>query len=56
MSNDKKELSFKKIKQLYEDENKTGKYIYVNRGLGSIGYPGRIGMLPEITLIELEKA
>lgn len=38
---------------LYEDESKTGKYIYVNRGLGSIGYPGRIGILPEITLIEL---
>lgn len=38
---------------LYEDPNKTGKYIYVNRGLGSIGYPGRIGILPEITLIEL---
>ena len=40
---------------LYEDDNKTGKYLYVNRGLGSIGYPGRIGMLPEITLIELKK-
>lgn len=38
---------------LYEDDSKSGKYIYVNRGLGSIGYPGRIGMLPEITLIEL---
>lgn len=38
---------------LYEDDNKSEKYIYVNRGLGSIGYPGRIGMLPEITLIEL---
>ncbi len=37
---------------LYQD--KGGKYIYVNRGLGSIGYPGRIGMLPEITLIELQ--
>jgi len=38
---------------LYEDNNKTGRYIYVNRGLGSIGYPGRIGILPEITVIEL---
>jgi len=27
--------------------------LYVNRGLGCIGYPGRIGMPPEITLIEL---
>jgi len=30
-------------------------YIYVNRGLGSIGYPGRIGIWPEITLITLKK-
>ncbi len=27
--------------------------LYVNRGLGHIGFPGRVGMLPEITLIEL---
>jgi len=32
----------------------SGRQIYVNRGLGSIGYPGRIGILPEITLIELK--
>ena len=38
---------------LYQDRKKSGKYIYVNRGLGSIGYPGRIGILPEITVIEL---
>ncbi len=41
---------------LYQDKNNTGKYIYVNRGLGSIGYPGRIGILPEITVIELQSA
>lgn len=28
-------------------------YLYVNRGLGFIGYPGRVGILPEITVIEL---
>jgi uncharacterized protein len=28
-------------------------YLYVNRGLGFLGYPGRVGILPEITLIEL---
>lgn len=28
-------------------------YLYVNRGLGNIGYPGRVGILPEITLITL---
>ncbi|HZH67280.1 MAG TPA: metallophosphoesterase, partial [Flavisolibacter sp.] len=27
--------------------------IYVNRGFGFIGYPGRVGVLPEITLLEL---
>lgn len=33
---------------------KTGKqYLYVNRGLGFLGYPGRVGILPEITVIEL---
>ncbi|MFZ4400061.1 MAG: metallophosphoesterase [Bacteroidales bacterium] len=30
-------------------------YLYVNKGLGVIGYPGRIGILPEITLIELKR-
>jgi len=30
-------------------------YLYVNRGLGSIGYPGRIGMPPEITLFTLRR-
>lgn len=28
-------------------------HLYVNRGFGFIGYPGRVGMLPEITVIEL---
>ncbi|RLD25533.1 MAG: metallophosphoesterase, partial [Bacteroidetes bacterium] len=36
---------------LYEKE---GQYLYVNRGLGWLGFPGRIGMRPEITLIEFE--
>jgi uncharacterized protein len=27
--------------------------LYVNRGFGFIGYPGRVGILPEITMIEL---
>lgn len=37
---------------LYKNEP-SNRYLYVNRGLGSIGYPGRIGILPEITLLEL---
>jgi len=31
-------------------------YLYVNRGLGFIGYPGRLGIWPEITVLELKKA
>jgi uncharacterized protein len=27
--------------------------LYVNRGFGFLGYPGRVGIMPEITLIEL---
>jgi hypothetical protein len=37
---------------LYE---KSGKYIYVNRGFGFHAYPGRVGIMPEITVIELKK-
>lgn len=33
---------------------KEGKqHLYVNRGYGFIGYPGRVGILPEITIMEL---
>jgi uncharacterized protein len=35
---------------LYQKDNQ---YLYVNRGFGYIGYPGRIGILPEITIMEL---
>ena len=31
-------------------------FLYVNRGFGYIGYPGRVGILPEITIIELNRA
>ncbi len=42
---------------LYEKEHKNGKkqFLYVNRGCGTIGYPGRIFTKPEITLIILKK-
>ena len=29
-------------------------HLYVNRGFGYLGYPGRIGMPPELTIIELK--
>jgi len=32
-----------------------GRYINVNRGFGYIGYPGRVGIWPEITVIKLKK-
>ncbi len=41
---------YKQWAGLYEH---TGQRLYVNRGFGFIGYPGRVGILPEITLIEL---
>ncbi|MCI4641784.1 MAG: metallophosphoesterase [Flavobacteriaceae bacterium] len=33
-----------------------GQYINVNRGFGFLGYPGRVGIWPEITVITLKKA
>ena len=30
--------------------------LYVNPGFGFLGYPGRVGILPEITVIELDTA
>jgi len=29
--------------------------LYVNTGIGFIGFPGRVGMPPEITVIELKR-
>ena len=37
---------------LYREGNR---YLYVNKGLGYIGFPGRVGIRPEITLITLQK-
>ncbi|MHA6697552.1 metallophosphoesterase [Chryseobacterium sp. A301] len=44
---------YKKWADLYQVGSK---YLYVNRGFGVIGYPGRVGINPEITLIELSSA
>jgi len=41
---------YKEWADLYEEGKQK---IYVNRGYGFIGYPGRVGILPEITVIEL---
>lgn len=36
--------------------DKGDQYLYVNRGLGYLGYPGRVGILPEITLLTLHQS
>ncbi|MEY4926711.1 MAG: hypothetical protein RI894_1147 [Bacteroidota bacterium] len=47
------QFSYKQWAGLYEER---GQQIYVNRGLGCLGYPGRVGIMPEITLLTFEKA
>lgn len=44
------EYKYPKWADLYQSE---GKFLYVNRGFGVIGYPGRVGIFPEITVFEL---
>ncbi len=44
---------YKEWAGLYSESHQ---HLYVNRGLGFLGYPGRVGILPEITVFELEKA
>ena len=41
---------YKQWAGLYEEGRQK---LYVNRGFGFIGYPGRVGILPEITVLEL---
>ena len=43
---------YKQWAGIYES---VGQYINVNRGFGYLGYPGRVGIWPEITVIELKK-
>jgi len=45
-------LLYKQWADLYQEGNQ---YLYVNRGFGFLGYPGRVGILPEITILELKK-
>ncbi|WP_115462670.1 metallophosphoesterase [Winogradskyella aurantiaca] len=42
---------YKQWAGIYEE---MGQYLNVNRGFGYIGYPGRVGIWPEITVIELK--
>ena len=43
---------YKQWAGLYEN---LGRYVYVNRGFGFHAYSGRVGIMPEITVIELKK-
>lgn len=43
---------YKQWAGLYEN---LGRYVYVNRGFGYHAYPGRVGIMPEITVIQLKK-
>ena len=45
--------AYKQWAGLYEE---FGRYINVNRGFGYHAFPGRVGIWPEITVIELKKA
>lgn len=44
-----------KYKQWAGVYEKSGRFINVNRGFGYLAYPGRVGIWPEITVIELKK-
>ena len=44
------QFMYKQWAGLYEEGKQK---LYVNRGFGFIGYPGRVGILPEITVLEL---
>ena len=43
---------YKQWAGIYQD---LGQYINVNRGFGYLAFPGRVGIWPEITVIELKK-
>jgi uncharacterized protein len=46
-------LRYKRWGGLY---NEGEQYLYVNRGFGFLGFPGRVGMPPEITCLDLKTA
>ena len=53
------QLMYKQWAGLYQEACLSGRQgkqmIYVNRGFGFLGYPGRVGILPEVTEITLLK-
>lgn len=47
------QYAYKQWAGLYQEGEQ---FLYVNRGFGYLGYPGRVGMPPEITILELKRA
>jgi predicted MPP superfamily phosphohydrolase len=47
------QYAYKQWAGLYQEGSQ---YLYVNRGFGYLGYPGRVGMPPELTIVELKRA
>lgn len=45
-------LRYPRWADLYQE---AGRMLYVNRGFGYLGFPGRVGIWPEITVLELRK-
>ena len=52
-------IKWSPIKYVYKQwaglYQKNKQFLYVNRGFGFLGYPGRVGILPEITVMKLKK-
>ena len=55
-----KELQWSPIQYIYKEwaglYREKHQQLYVNVGYGFLGYPGRVGILPEITIFELKRA
>lgn len=45
-------VAYPKWAGLYQEKEQ---HLYVNRGFGYLGFPGRVGIWPEVTLIELRR-
>ncbi|QQL48304.1 metallophosphoesterase [Mucilaginibacter ginkgonis] len=55
-----KEIQWSPIEYVYEEwaglYKKGAQQLYVNVGYGFLGYPGRVGILPEVTIFELRSS
>ncbi|HEY1007400.1 MAG TPA: metallophosphoesterase, partial [Sphingobacteriaceae bacterium] len=53
------EFQWSPVQYVYDEwaglYRENGQQLYVNVGYGFLGYPGRVGILPEITIFELKQ-